>query len=1144
MKSNGLWIAVTWAVLATGALAKDLPDPASETVGPLTVGIRELSVHAGQQGFPELSPGLPWIVGVLLRNTGDTPLRGTLRVYGVDGWRVEPSAPQPFTLEKNEADPEKGYEGTYYDYLLESKNKKVMRFMVTIPEGAYDADYPIHAYVEFEYKGRREVVHPVLVVETRFPDRPRLASPIEWKPVAVPGKGGMALWRLPVHRDKAEIAEGLPAVVRTPETHVIGDNVDYGVRVQRGTSRECVSMGLGMKAPSFSTRVDKVIAEYPLELPKTHSIQLRFAIAVRDPNPKGGPASPEDVTFRVRALPFDAPPDSSGRVVFERRTDAKVWQDAVADLSPFAGQRIRLQLEAGSLPESRAGRQADWAEPTVVTDAPPAAAAFPPPANAPSRLLGTIERQGKQYEVRVWPGQRGMLDAAVDLKSAQAHLMFHGFRIRILGDELGTWNSVSTLLEAREETAARPRYRVRHRFASWAGPFDLVGEMWTEKGALWTHFWLENAPAPRPWFHMYLEDVAAGPWNERATQVYMGDGNVLRDPAAFSLRFGGYDLSTSFIGIDFSNGLSLVQGVDVAPNNAEVDPGSRTYTIHTADNPTLTFIPAANVWDGVRVWHDVNGLKAACGVATKAGRFVFDFWVNGGTYAECARNLTRAFHYGLTDAIVVHHNWQRRGAADRLPDEYPPNPFLGTVEEFQNLVNTCRRAGVLFAPHDNYINFYPDADGFTFDDIAFLADGRPRKGALGGREVTHQSYMFRADKVLPFMQRNLAILRESFAPTAYFIDDWTAIGPYDYWTKDGEFHDRTTTRKDIGEAFAWVRNYLGNNAPAISEAGHDQYIGYFDGGDCQFQGLQAGLPAYRGWTMKCADSERTPWFDAAHHDRFILHGAGYTDRYAPGLDPRSHGPYSDDYIATEVLAGHPALVTQPFGRDVVRKYWLLHDLMRALALKRIDGVEYAGGNLHRQLVRWEGGSEVWVNRGSSEWNVAGHVLPEYGYYARVQDRGTTVESAVERLGGVIVEWSRSPSLWYVNARPVNPRQLDELGSEVFVLPPALSGTDPRLARMNLEKKAIAFGPLTTDGGFRLAREGDTVTVTALPTGSAFQVRLVWKDLPWKLTQPKQAEALDESGQVIRSVPLQEAGGEIILAYDPEVFGYRLQAGIR
>ena len=39
----------------------------------------------------------------------------------------------------------------------------------------------------------------------------------------------------------------------------------------------------------------------------------------------------------------------------------------------------------------------------------------------------------------------------------------------------------------------------------------------------------------------------------------------------------------------------------------------------------------------------------------------------------------------------------------------------------------------------------------------------------------------------------------------------------------------------------------------------------------------------------------------------FLHGAGYTDRYASGQDPRAHGVYSDDYITTEVMTGHPGM---------------------------------------------------------------------------------------------------------------------------------------------------------------------------------------------------------------------------------------------
>ena len=112
------------------------------------------------------------------------------------------------------------------------------------------------------------------------------------------------------------------------------------------------------------------------------------------------------------------------------------------------------------------------------------------------------------------------------------------------------------------------------------------------------------------------------------------------------------------------------------------------------------------------------------------------------------------------------------------------------------------------------------------------------------------------------------------------------------------------------------------------------------------------------------------------------------------------------------------MVSAPFGRDVVRKYWLLHDLMRALALRQIEEVVFHEGNLHRQLVRWSGGGQVWVNRGTNDWTVEEHVLPPYGFLARVPSEEGNVEAAIERHEEVIVDWARGPSGYYVNARPV------------------------------------------------------------------------------------------------------------------------------
>jgi hypothetical protein len=183
-----------------------------------------------------------------------------------------------------------------------------------------------------------------------------------------------------------------------------------------------------------------------------------------------------------------------------------------------------------------------------------------------------------------------------------------------------------------------------------------------------------------------------------------------------------------------------------------------------------------------------------------------------------------------------------------------------------------------------------------------------------GREA--QAYRARPDKLRPFVERNVNLLREGVAPTAYFIDVWSSAPPYDYWTGDGTFVERAATQRAWGEAFALIRDRLGNSAPQISEAGHDKLIGWLDGAQAQQLRVDPRGASFT-WKIECADAERIPWIDVAWHDKFILHGAGYEGRYGAASG-------SDDYLSTEVLSGRPAMVAQPFDRNVVRVYWLLN----------------------------------------------------------------------------------------------------------------------------------------------------------------------------------------------------------------------------
>ncbi len=1046
-------------------------DPVA-TCGPLTLRIE------GPANVSVLET--PYPVRVLLRNDGPAPLRGELRLGVIAPWRIDPSAPAPFQLAPGEEKPH--------------------GFSVSVDVGACNGHYPIHAWARFEDAGAAQEAHAVLLVETALEHMSGPASQIPWTPLALTPNGAIPLWSVPVRR-------GLIRVFAEPETTVLPpgwEGIDERTRAMvmmnqqtvRGDARESV----GMHPPWAEGRAGTVAAEFPVSLPEGTSVRLRFAVAIRDHDAARGEPPSDGVMFRVRALPFDAPDGAWGDVLWERHTDSKAWEDAEIDLRAFAGKTLRLQLECHPGPRNDTTCDAAyWGRPLLVTQTDAPSDAAQPPAY-PARTLAEVRNGGLTYQVAVQPGVRGLLDGTFSFVSPENALSFTGLRVRVLGDDLHAPHCFHQLTYAAEQAMPDGRVRWLHRFDGPLGPFDLVVDLWLDACSLRARCSIENAPEPKPWQAVHLEGVSAGPWTGRVTRVYAGAGNVLDMPEAFELGFDGHQLATSFVGFEFENDAALVQAVDTPPLRLEVRPSASIATLHAGHAPTLAFIPAPDVWTGVRAWREVNGLRAAGGVPRLAGRFVFDLW--GGRYGESADALDQAFRYGLTGAAVVWHNWQRWGYDYRLPDIFPPNPALGTREDFARLVQTCKDHGVLFAPHDNYIDLYPDAEQFTYDNVAFTRDGQPVRAWLNaGRGA--QSYRWRTDRVQPFLERNVRRLRDAYAPTAYFIDVWSSIRPYDYWTKDGRYFDCVYTRNAWGGFFAWIRECLGNDAPQISESGHDQLIGFLDGAQANHLRVEAepqGQDAWFVWRVRCRDAERVPWFDMAHHGRFVLHGAGYDPRYRAGLDPALHGIYSDDYVSTEVLTGHPGMVADPFGRDVVRKYWLLHGLMRALAHKRIDNVAFVDGDIHRQYVRWEGGGEVWVNRSDADWPLEARVLPPYGFHARIPQGDGYTEAAIERRGGAIVDWSRGTDGYYVNARP------------------------------DLEQREVDFGAVRTGGAVRVRRNGNTLELTALPESQPFTVRVVWQELMPGMPLPASASELDEQGNARGEIPVELQNGVVSVDY--------------
>jgi len=1006
----------------------------------------------------------PCLVNVTVKNNADSELPVKLRMSGlVDEWYAVGETQKRLVVASGE----------------EAK----LTFRIAAGKGAYSALYPVHVYATFQHRGRAVTAHAVQIFKSNFKKAVRsptvlgtpYGEPVEMPMNIVPTQVTLPLWSLRTHRvawcyyDKPLVYMPIGWQGSSPESSANFSNLS----VTRGTTKHTIQMH-----PPWKPGGGTIFAEFLLKLPDVTPLKLVFANAIRNHTATEPPS--DGVTFRVWA---------GDEKLFERHTDSKIWVDGQADLSKFAGKKILLRLESHPGPKRDTTCDSSyWGEPMIVAGTLPAQLTDSGREELRSRARSIVKSQKKSakneflfkleddYAAAIVLGKNGLADSAIAFGKGTRCVVFDGLQVSVLRHKVGP--QPSQLIVRKVDTKKDRLFgklSINHHLSLADEDFVLTAEVWKDKSGL--RIKLE---CPKR-----ITDIALGQADQKAPRVYYGHGYCIVEPETFRADFGGHNLSTSHVGFDFDKGISLLTACDNPPDYLEVNPDQRIYALHTHLDATIVFVPSTKgAFDCARKYRPLFDKKAADGVKRKAGRFVFDIW--GGRYAEIAETMKRMIAYGLTDSLLTVHVWQRWGYDYRLPDIYPPQPQLGTVEDMQRIAKVCAEHDIPWGLHDNYIDFYPDAADYSYDHICFTEQGAPIKAWINkGRNA--QSYRWRPDHIMPFVKRNLKLIKPNLKPTHYFIDVFTALPCFDFYDRQGNFHSMLETRKSWGEAFAWIRNYLGGNAPTTSEAGHDQLIGYLDGSDCQHMTLspEKGWPHIR---ISCKDWERVPWFDAVLHDKFSLHGVGYPSRYKlKQAQSDQRITESDDYISAEILEGH-ALMTdrRAFGRGAVRKYWLAQDFIRSIALDKIENVEFVDGDIHRQLITWKSGAHVYVNRGDKDWKVAGKTLPQYGYFAK----NGLVESSIERINGVIVEQSRGPSRCYVNAR----------GSR------------------NVNKVPIDFGPVVTEGALRCQLKKNMIVVTPLPDIDPFTVTLrIDKLTGTKGATVKSVIAVDADGNNIRTV---------------------------
>lgn len=143
------------------------------------------------------------------------------------------------------------------------------------------------------------------------------------------------------------------------------------------------------------------------------------------------------------------------------------------------------------------------------------------------------------------------------------------------------------------------------------------------------------------------------------------------------------------------------------------------------------------------------------------------------TFAEIAKGLERLHDMGLKKAYLHLDGWGKAGYDQQHPDVFPPCAEAGGEEGMRSLCETCEKLGVLFAIHDQYRDYYTDAE--TFDEKNAILN---RDGKRGGECTWYggeQKYL--CTSLAPdYVRRNLARLsRAGIRLDGVYLDVFSVI---------------------------------------------------------------------------------------------------------------------------------------------------------------------------------------------------------------------------------------------------------------------------------------------------------------------------------------------------------------------------------
>lgn len=809
--------------------------------------------------------------------------------------------------------------------------------------------------------------------------------------------------------------------------------------------------------PPWRGKTGVTAQSFRLALPQSPSIMLRFATAMQTGSTASGKS--DGARFRVTV---------DGVVVLDQLKTDEAWSEWKSNLTAYAGKTVTVTFETDPGPKnSPAFDFALWGTRRIIV-ASDEHATPPWPAQVPANLSDR-----KHLWDGAGPSFPGTWGVAESLTTSLAHdtkgfLAGWSASLAWTGDAIPVASGSYLLFIAPDGSYMRSddprvtatvveyapdRAGATHRVTTYNVAGRLVHVV--------TDFYPARGDAARVDISSddpYIAAVSIGgigpvAFRRRIHVPYYGKVLYLGDQHAFANAF-----------LDFTKSNASDFGDSTAAYRAKTD-GTRNpvrETVYYAISQDLTSVLPSSP----------NPPSTA--IADLGKRVVYDIFTTD-PFAENAAYLRDLQSYGLDNYAVILHPWQRAGYDVELPDVLPADAKIGGEPGLNQVALAASDGGDLFALHENYEDFYPEAKSYNEADVALASDG----SKIPAWKNKTQSYAYKPRAITKYAALFSPKIHTRYATSATFVDVSSSVMPWFHVDFDaaeagaGKFRTGLAVRTNL-----WAFERATHHGPVFGEgANHWYYSGLLDGVEAQ-SNAGAGPGEYGIFTPLLVD------FDLLNiHPLQLNHGMGYFDRWIEPTGAGWRAPTADErdrYRMQEIIFGHEGYVTPQLCRDapfIWQETNLLPPITSRTATSPVTSISYevygklcgineaiaARAPLTHVVVQYTGGVTVTANGSTETWNLdsAGLLLPPNGWC--VQGNDLLAFSALKE--GRRVDYAETPTTIFAGTR-----------------------SDPNTGPAD---GVVNYGKVATDASFRLDRiSPGTWTLMPFPRTVPVTIRLL------------------------------------------------------